>query len=199
MEPFDELKQDWKSQQNDTEIDVHQLKEKVMNRLVSDQKKLIFSNLFVSVSFAAVFIVMAWIWNSNPDRTIYFYASLISMSVLLLGTLAGLWAGVQYKNEHTCKSTLEFLQANIQKLTIRKFMLQKFMPVYMILLLLCFYFYYAVIFAGAEPATQLMAYGLTTLFIGGIFYLSRGKRKRQIEQIEKLQEGLEKLRDELKV
>lgn len=199
MKPFDELKQDWKSQQNDNEIDVKQLKEKVMNRLVSDQKKLVLSNLFVSVSFAAVFIVMAWVWSSNPSRSIYFYASLISMSFLLLGTLAGLWAGVQYKNEHTYKGTLEFLQANIQKLSIRKFMLQKFMPVYMILLLLCFYFYYADIFAGAEPATKLMAYGLTTLFIGGIFYLSRGKRKRQIEQIEKLQEGLEKLRDELKV
>lgn len=197
MEPFDELKKDWKSQQNDAEIDVHQLKEKVMNRLVSDQKKLILSNLFVSVSFAAVFMVMAWIWSSNPDRTVYFYASLISMSALLLGTLAGLWAGVQYKNEHTYKGTLEFLQANIQKLTIRKFMLQKFMPVYMILLLLCFYFYYADIFAGAEPTTKLMAYGLTTLFIGGIFYFSRGKRARQIEHVDKLRNELKKLRGQL--
>ncbi|WP_069130286.1 hypothetical protein [Rhodohalobacter halophilus] len=199
MKTFDELKQNWKSQQNDAEIDVHQLKEKVMKRLVSDQKKLILSNLFVSVSFAIVFVVMAWVWSSNPDRTIYFYASLISMSILLAGTLAGLWAGVQYKNEHTYKGTLEFLQANIQKLTIRKFMLQKFMPVYMILLLVCFYFYYADTFKDAEPVSTFTAYALTTLFFAGVYYFSRGKRVRQIEQVEKLQIELEKIRDELEV
>ena len=198
MDPFNELKQDWKSQQNDSEVDVHQLKKNVMNNLVNHQKKMIFTNLFLSVAFAMVFMVLAWIWTSYPDRSIFFYSSLSGMGILLAVTLIGFWIGIQYKNEHTYQSTIEFLDANIQKLTIRKFMLQKFLPVYLILLLLCLYFYFADILSDSELLTKLLAYGLTTLFIVGFYFISRGKRSRQIVHNENLQIELKKLKEQLK-
>ncbi|MDZ7757993.1 hypothetical protein [Rhodohalobacter sp.] len=197
MEPFDNLKQQWKSQKLDKSIDIDKLKMNVVNSLINDQKKMIFTNLILSVAFAAVFMVLAWIWTSHPDRSIYFYASLTGMGVLLTVTLAGFWTGVQYKNEHTYKSTVEFITANIQKLNIRKFMLQKFVPAYLILLLLCLYFYFADILRGSEPMAKVLAYGLTTIYVAGVFYFSRGKRARQIKHTEDLRLDLEDLKEQL--
>ncbi|MFU8862023.1 MAG: hypothetical protein ACNA8K_16560 [Cyclonatronaceae bacterium] len=197
MNQFESLKEQWKTQKSDETIDLESVRESVNRKMISEQKKLIFSNLFVSVSFAIVFIVMAWVWTNNPGRTMYFYASLVSMGVLLLTTLAGLWAGVHYKYEDSFTGTREYVVNSIKKLRIRKFMIQKFIPIYMVLLLLCFYFYYADIFSNADWLITLSAYGGTTLFFVAGHYFSRKKKIRQIGKIDEIILDLEQLKNEL--
>jgi hypothetical protein len=197
MNQFESLKELWQAQKSEETIDLASFRESVNKKMISEQKKLIFSNLFVSVSFAIVFIVMALVWTNNPGRTIYFYASLVSMGILLLTTLAGLWAGVHYKKEDSFTGTREYVVNSIQKLRIRKFMMQKFIPIYMVLLLLCFYFYYADIFRNADWVITLLAYCGTTLFFIAGHYVSRKKKIRQINKIEEIIQDLEQLKNEL--
>lgn len=196
MNPFEQIKKEWKSQQEEPDIDLESIRSKTKMELFSQQRKLIFTNLFVSISFAAVFIVLGWVWNSFPDRSPYFYVSLVSMGLLLLFTLAGFWAGVQYKNEESYKATGEYLKARIKKLSIRKFMIEKFLPVYLVLLLSFFYMYYADILAGDSLSYTLSVYAGTTLFFIFVYLISRKKQRRKVKEIDELMHKLRKWADE---
>lgn len=197
MNLFDQMKKDWRSQQNKSEVDLESIYSKTKQELFSNQRKLIFTNLFISISFAAVFVVLGWVWNSFPDRTLYFYISLASMGVLLFVTMAGIWAGVQFNSETSYKTTIEFLKDYIKKLHIRKFMIEKFVPVYLVLLLFFFYMYYADILAGASLPITISAYGGTTLFIIAVYMISRKKQRYKVNEIDEMIQKLSKWVDEL--
>ncbi|MDP4528700.1 hypothetical protein Q3O59_06600 [Alkalimonas delamerensis] len=197
MDPFEQFKSDWKNQDEAANVDLEYLKNKAHAEIKRQQRKLIFANLFTSVAFAAVFIVLAWIWTSMPERSTYFYISLIAMSVLLLITLIGIWAGVQFKNENAYQSPKAYVNQHLKKLKIRKFMLEKFMPVYLVLLLGTFYLYYADILSGASPRFILSAYGMTTAYFAIMYAFSRKKLHKKLKEIETLRAKLHRWRQEL--
>jgi len=196
MDPFEKMKEEWKSQKYESDIDLESIRRQTKNELFSHQRKLIFTNLFVSVAFALVFIVLGWIWNSFPDRTPYFYVGLASMGILLLATLAGFWAGVHYKKENSYKDTNKYLKDRIKKLSIRKFMIQRFVPIYLVLLLFCLFMYFADILANASAGYIFAAYGGTTLYIIIVYLVSRKMRQRKLKEIDELTEELRKWSNE---
>lgn len=196
MDPFERMKQEWKSHPDVPEADMESIRRQTKKELFSQQRKLIFTNLFVSVSFALVFIVIGWIWSSFPNRTPYFYTGLASMGVLLLVTLAGLWSGVHYKKENSYKGTKQYLKDRIRKLSIRKFMIQKFVPVYLVLLLFCLFMYFADILANASTTYIIAAYGGTTLYIIIVYIASRKSRLRKLNEIDLLINRLSKWSEE---
>ncbi|CUS48780.1 MAG: Protein of unknown function (DUF3180) [Idiomarinaceae bacterium HL-53] len=197
MDPFEQLKSDWKNQAQAPNVDLEHIKSKAHVEIKQQQRKLIFSNLFTSIAFATVFIVLAWIWTSMPNRSAYFYISLTSMSVLLVITLIGIWAGVQFKNENAYQSPKDYVNKHLKKLAIRRFMLEKFMPVYLVLLLATFYLYYADILAGTPPLFILSAYGVTTVYFAIMYVFSRKKLHKKLHEIERLRAYLERWRQEL--
>lgn len=192
MDPFERMKEEWKSQQDEPKIDMDTIQRQTKKELFSHHRKLIFTNLAVSVSFAVVFIVLGWIWSAFPDRTPYFYIGLASMGVLLLVTLVGFWAGVHYKKEDSYKVTNKYLKDRIKKLAIRKFMIQKFVPIYLVLLLLCLFTYYADILTNASAGYIFTAYGGTTLYFIIVYMASRKMRIRKLKEIDELIEKLRK-------
>ena len=192
MDPFERMKKEWKSQQHESAIDLDSIRRQTKKQLFNHQRKLIFTNLAVSVSFAMVFIVLGWIWNSFPNRTPYFYIGLASMGVLLLVTLIGFWAGVHYKKEDSYKGTNTYLKDRIKKLAIRKFMIQKFVPIYLVLLIFCLFMYYADILANTSAGYIFAAYGGTTLYFIIVYMASRKMRLRKMKEIDELIEKLRK-------
>lgn len=196
MDPFEKVKKEWDSQQLKPKIDLDSIRRETKSELFKHQRKLIFTNLAVSVSFAIVFIVLGWIWANFPNRTPYFYIGLASMGVLLLITLVGLWSGAHYKKEDSYKDTNEYLKDRIKKLSIRKFMIQKFVLIYMLLLLFCLFMYYADILANSSATYTFTAYGGTTLYFIVVYIASRKMRFRKLSEIEKLTEKLRKWSDE---
>ncbi len=196
MDPFEKVKKEWDSQQLKPEIDLDSIHRETKNELFKHQQKLIFTNLVVSVSFAIVFIALGWLWYCFPNRTLYFYIGLASMGLLLLVTLVGFWSGAHYKKEDSYKSTNKYLKDRIKKLSIRKFMIQKFFPIYLVLLLFCLFMYYADILANASVGYIFAAYSGTTLYFIVVYIASRKMRLRKLDEIEKLTEKLRKWSDE---
>lgn len=179
---FDLLKSVWQSKTDEAETDLQEIVSKAKTQLDKDQKRLIFTNLFISVSFAGVFIVMALIWSNFPDRSIYFYNSLLFMGILLIGMLVLMWLGVQFKSVDSSANTRRYIKQAMLKVKIRMFALRFATPIFMLLLLAAFFFYYADIFAGEPYTTYFLAYGGTTAYIGLVFFLSNKKRKRKLAE-----------------
>ncbi len=187
---FDLLKSLWQSKTDEAETDLQEIVSKAKTQLNKDQKRLIFNNLLISVSFAGVFIVMALIWTNFPDRSIYFYNSLLFMGILLIGMLVIMWLGVQFKSVDSSTNTRRYIKQAMLKVKIRMFALRYATPFFMLLLLAAFFFYYADIFANEPWPTILLAYGGTTAYIGLVFFLSNKKRKRKLSENKHLLELL---------
>jgi len=187
---FDLLKNIWQSKIDEADTDVQDIIAKAKTQLKKDQKKLVFTNLFISVSFAGVFIVMAWIWTSFPGRSIYFYNSLLFMGLLLISMLIIMWLGVHFKMLDSSLETKRYIRQAMLKVRIRMFALRYATPFFMLLLLATFFFYYAEIFANEAWPTILLAYGGTTAYIGLVFFLSNKKRKRKLSENKHLLELL---------
>lgn len=178
---FDELKNLWQTKTEVSELGDSEIIKSVKERLKINQRKLVFSNLFVSVSFAFVFIVIGWIWNSFPDRTPYFYLSLGFMGFLLISLLTVMWAGVNFRNINSLIETDEYIVQSIKKIKIRIFALKYALPVFLFLLLITFFFYYADVLAQETLLIKSAAYAATTLYFVIVAILSNKKRKRNLK------------------
>ncbi len=198
MDPFDPLREAWQKQPLPPPPALSQIRESAEKHLVHQQRRLVFSNLGVSVAFAGVFLVMAWVWTSFPGRSAYFYGSLAAMSVLLTATLAGLWAGVHYRNIDPDTDPLRYIAYSKKKLAVRRWMLLRFMPWYMFLLLAMMFLYYADVLAGADLVFKASAYGITLLYFVLVWLLSAKKRKRKRAEAEALDKYLAEWENSLK-
>ena len=179
---FDELKNLWQSKKDSYEFKDSEIIESVKERLKINQRKLIFGNLFVSVSFAIVFIVIGWIWNSFPDRTFYFYLSLSFMGFILISMLTLMWAGVNFNNIDPSIETDEFIQKSIRKIKIRIFSLKYALPIFLFFLLITFFFYYADVLAYETILIKVTAYTVTTVYFLLVAILSNKKRNRNLKE-----------------
>lgn len=178
---FDELKNLWQSKNQPSEFEDSEIIKSVKERLKTNQRKLIFGNLFLSVSFAFVFIVFGWIWSTFPDRTPYFYLSLSFMGFLLISLLAVMWAGVNFKNVAPSIGTDRYIQKSIEKIKIRIFALRYALPVFLFLLLITFFFYYADVLAEESALIKIIVYGATIIYFLIVVFLSNKKRKRNLK------------------
>lgn len=189
---FDELKNLWQTKTDVSEPGDSEIIKSVKERLKINQRKLIFSNLFVSVSFAFVFIVIGWIWNSFPDRTPYFYLSLGFMGFLLISLLTVMGAGVNFRNIDSLIETDEYIVQSIKKIKIRIFALKYALPVFLFLLLITFFFYYADVLAQETLLIKTAAYSATTLYFVIVVVLSNKKRKKTLQENYELIEYLKR-------
>ncbi len=195
---LDKLKNLWQSHTDNSDIDMTHIIPEARKQLKAQHKAMLISNIFVSISFVAVFIVILGVGTSFPDRSIYFYASLGAMGLLLVSLLAGMWAGVRFRNINSDMEPRRYIDSSIKKLKIRHFMLKYATPGFLILLLLVFMFYYADLFEGESEQFKILAYGITVLYFLIITVLMRKKRSRQLKEIVRLLQYLNLWKDNLK-
>lgn len=198
MDNFNELKEVWRQREVSDALPLDNLRKKAADKYVKDQKKLIFVNLFVSICFAGEFIIAGWIWSINPGRSLFFYTSLILIQILLVATLVGLWYGVQYKGEDAYESTVSYLKSQIKKLNFRIMMITRYVPIYLLLMMLFFYMYFADILSETSTAFTVMAYTLLTAFFVISWLISKKKQKKSLQTMIELERDLKEILNEIK-
>jgi hypothetical protein len=195
---FEDLKSEWKNQPSvDTQIDIENLQSRAEAELNNQQRTLVFTNLKVSISFAAVWIVIGLLWHFLPDRTPYFYTSMFLMGLILIVFLALMWLTVQYKNIDAFKSHKSYIQSNIKKLRLRKWTMEKGIWVYLILLTGVFYFYFVDVLADAELWIKVLAHISVPAYGLFIMWFVRKKNKAQLSEMDELIGNLEEWQKEL--
>lgn len=187
MDQFESYINKWKAQKSDIqEVDLQKIISQTQDRLTSHNRKLIFSNLGMSVAFAGVFITIGLIWNYFPDRTIPFYAGMFSMLVLLLVFVVAQWASVHYKRFNPETEPVKYIRYSLKKLILNKWMLQYGLPIYMVLLASAFILYFQDIMIGENLQFMIIAYSVTLGYIFLMAMLSLNKTKRKIDKINEL-------------
>ncbi len=179
---FDDLKKLWKSKNEPSELNDSDIIESVKDKLKTNRRKLILSNFILSISFALVFLVIGWIWNSFPDRTPYFYISLGFMGFLLISFITIMWAGVNLRNIDPAIETEKFINMSIKKIKLRIFAIKYATPVFLLMLLFTFYFYYADVLAGETAQIKFLAYAATTIYFLIIAIVTNKKRKKGLQE-----------------
>ncbi|MBK6266704.1 hypothetical protein JKA74_16785 [Marivirga sp. S37H4] len=187
MDQFELYKNQWQQQQpSDQELAIDDIRKKAQDDLTKHQRKLIFSNLFMSVSFAATIGMMVWIWNSMSDRSIYFYVSLIFIFVLLIVFAAIQWSGVQYKNIKPEINPKKFIDYSRKKLLHNRFTLKYGLPVYLFLLSAGLMMYFQDILVGGSLLFKVLAYGITFGYIIITSFFAYKKVKKKVKKIDEL-------------
>ncbi|KAA3611019.1 MAG: hypothetical protein D8M58_13640 [Calditrichaeota bacterium] len=193
MDEFKNLVEDWNSIKGETPTTLKDA-DSLMEKLKKIQRKILFSNLFMSVAFALTFIVLGWVYTSFPDHGPYFYGSLISMFILMIVTMGFSWYQVLFwRTPDMSQDMLSFSTHMIKKLKYLIWMTKVYVPFYTLMLALAFLFYFQDLLADASFQFKLIAYTLTFgwIFGIGIFSWIRKRKKQKIEIIpiiEQLQE-----------
>lgn len=184
MEKFEMILDSWKSIKDESQTSEKSLElvKQTVDNYKKQQRKLIFTNLFISVSFAFAFTVIALIWQAFPERTMYFYGSLIAMGMIMAVFLVLMWLGVQYRRYDPDSHTSKFVATAIKKIRIQNFILKWATPTFMVLLFMAFAFYYLDVFQAESLQFRIIAYGLTFAWILGLGFFTRKKRKSKIRR-----------------
>lgn len=197
MNDFNDIVNDWKSVSSG-EIKSKDTSDSLFTKLKKLQRKIVFGNLFMSVSFAAVFTVFIWLWNENPlkERSDNFYLGLTFMFILLTVTLAMMWYRVLFwRTPNDISENMKaFATKMLKKLRYFKWITNFFMPIYLILLAIGMSIYYQDVLHGASLKFKLTAYGLTyawLLIVG--FIVVRKKQKKNNKDVDPIIKNLEEI------
>ncbi|WP_046757801.1 hypothetical protein [Kordia jejudonensis] len=201
MNDFNDILNDWKSVSS-TEIEVNSESDSLFAKLKKLQRKIVFGNLFMSISFAAVFAVFIWLWNANlgKERSDNFYMGLTFMFVLLSITLVMMWYRVLFwRTPNDISENMKaFATKMLKKLRYFKWITSFFMPTYLVLLAVGITIYYQDVLQETSLTIKLIAYGATYvwLFVVG-FIMVRKKRKKNNKDVDPIIENLEEVLDTL--
>ena len=197
MNDFNDLQNDWKSVSS-SELQEKTQSDSFFGTLKKLQRKIVFGNLLMSISFALVFAVFSWLWIENPlkERSDNFYIGLTFMFILLTVTLAMMWYRVLFwRTPNDISENMKaFATKMLKKLRYFKWITNFFMPVYLVLLAIGMTIYFQDVLHGASLQFKFTAYGLTYawLFIVG-FIIVRKKQKKNNKDVDPIIENLEEV------
>ncbi|WP_430410528.1 hypothetical protein [Kordia sp.] len=197
MNDFNDMVNDWKSVSSG-EIKTTNVGDSLFAKLKKLQRKIVFGNLLMSLSFAIVFAVFIWLWKTNPlkGRSDSFYLGLTFMCILLTVTLAMMWYRVLFwRTPNDISENMKaFATKMLKKLRYLKWITNFFMPVYLLMLAVGMTIYFQDVLYGASWKFKLIAYGLTytwVLFVG--FVIMRKKQKKNNKDVDPIIENLEEI------
>lgn len=202
MNDFNDMINDWKSVSAE-EIVSKEVGDSLFGKLKKLQRKIIFGNLLMSISFAGVFTVFIWLWNENPlkERSDNFYLGLTFMFILLIITLAMMWYRVLFwRTPNDISENMKaFATKMLRKLNYFKWITNIFMPVYIVLLAIGITIYFQDVLREGSLQFKLIAYGLTYvwLFVVG-FIMLRKKRQKNAKEVDPIIENLEEILEMMK-
>ncbi|EDP98328.1 hypothetical protein U8527_20250 [Kordia algicida OT-1] len=197
MNDFNDMVNDWKSIATDN-TERKKVSDSLFGKLKKLQQKIVFGNLLMSLSFAAVFAVFIWLWNENPlkERSDNFYIGLTFMFILLTTTIAMMWYRVLFwRTPNDISENMKaFATKMLKKLRYFKWITNFFMPVYLVLLAVGMTIYYQDVLYETSLQFKMIAYGLTFvwLFVVG-FIVVRKKQKKNSKEIDPIIKSLEEI------
>ena len=197
MKDFNDMINDWNSVVSE-KIELTEKPNSLFDKLKKLQRKIVFGNLLMSVSFAAVFAVFIWLWKANPlkERSDNFYLGLTFMFVLLTITLAMMWYRVLFWRtpNHISENMKGFAIKTLKKLRYFVWITNFFMPVYLGLLAVGITIYFQDTLREVSLLYKVLIHTLTyawLLFIG--FMITRKKQKKNRKDVVPIIKNLEEI------
>ncbi|MEO0472884.1 MAG: hypothetical protein AAF206_24925 [Bacteroidota bacterium] len=131
---FDRYQQQWQ-QQSAPEVQLDRNHDSLMARIRKNQRRTVFGNLFMSISFAATFIGLGLMWRNQAGQSVWMDVGMLLIFLDMLGAMIFMWSLViRWTNRNVSLGSLEFVQSTITKLRRQKFITYLILPVYLLIL-----------------------------------------------------------------
>ncbi|WP_046744022.1 hypothetical protein [Kordia zhangzhouensis] len=201
MKDFNDMINDWNLVVS-SKTEVGKETNSLFEKLKKLQRKIVFGNLLMSISFATVFAVFIWLWKANPlkERSDNFYLALTFMFILLIVTLIMMWYRVLFWRtpNNISENMKEFAVKMLKKLRYFVWITNFFMPVYLILLAIGITIYFQDTLRNVTLSYKILIHTFTygwLLFVG--FIVTRKKQKKNNKDVVPIIKNLEEILETL--
>jgi hypothetical protein len=199
MMDFEELQKSWQSQPLTSPGEITAVQESVAGKWRKQQRGVLWSNIFTTIGFIAVFVVFGKIHIAfHAGRTILFDGSLVAMSLVMFVYLWVIWKGVALKKADFSAPVNNYLDHYLKTLHWRKKLITTYSWIYGVLLWTALMLYMLDVTHGGSVLFQAAAMGGTTAYIFGVLTITRyTSGRKKLRKIDELMLELEQLKGKM--
>lgn len=185
---FDELRKSWQTQPVNDITEITELKSGFQNKWQKNQKKVLRTNICMSIGFLGSIFFLLWVYNTYQAEYRWPFKVSIGTTILLMILFSLIsWRSYAFKKENLEGSFVEYIDYQIQKLFWQRKMLTQFIWVYSILLWLALVMYVWELTNGATALFRYTALAIITAYLVGLNIWSwYKKQKKQILAIDEM-------------
>lgn len=184
MDPIDDLQARWSA------APVPNLPTDITHTIRQQHRRHLRSVVWMSGGFALTYMVLVWVWMTNPDRGWAFNTSILLMGVLLAGMLLAQWSAVTFGNPSATLRPADYARSLKRKLRLRHFLLGPGIVIYGVLFMAILFLYYTDVLSQASGTFRLWAHLLTVAYVAGVGVFSIPTCRRKRAEIRQLLDGL---------
>lgn len=196
---FHELQDVWGDKKAPEHISLQLNRKGIVEQLYKLQRKTIFASLFVSVSFAVVFIILGLMWSKMVGNSWYFDLGVTITFLDMMIALGFIWSlVVSWKGKKFELDSISFIQKAIKRLKRRKFVMLVVLPLYICTLALGINLTYVHSLQELPIEERLLIHGgMTAVLILGMVFSLYVQRKHIRKKIDPLLEDLTQIKNSL--
>lgn len=177
---FEDIQKNWQSQSVNIPADDADFKKELQTRWQKHQRKVLLRNIFLTVSFAVVFVVIGWVYIAfNKQYGWPFAVSIGTMYILLAVFLWVSWRGYAFKTEYLDIASNDYIGYQLQKLNWQRKIITTYTVVYSVLLWLMLMMYTVEVTKHGSATFRFTALGVTTAYVLGVTLWSRFTRQKK--------------------
>lgn len=198
MKSFEDIQESWLSQPVNEKGVVPDLRV-VQSKWQKRQRKLLNSNLRMTVGFAVAMGVIGWVYLSFHGK--YGWAFDVSIAIVYLLMFVFLWVAWRsygFRKESFEDSSVECIDYQVRKLEWQRKTLTTYVWVYNLLLWMALCLYSLEITKNASVWFTVAAIGAITVYIGGIsLWVRLVRQKKQVRGIDEMVGELRGMRERI--
>ena len=197
---FEELQKTWQAQQAPEAAPAGSAPPgaaRVLDQVKALQRKVIFSNLGMTVSLSLTMVFLGWMWANQENATAWFHVGMALIFADMLLTMPLVWLrSVPWGNLRPDLSSREYIRAALKSFRFRQTSQRIIMPVYGLTLFVGIHLVYLGLFYDRTLQGRLWVHGGATAFMIVLFiftfYRQRHRYQRKFEPVVKELEQLER-------
>ncbi len=187
MATFEELQNSWRSQPVSQQEDPAAMQARFAEKLARQQRSVLWSNIAVTVGFAAASAVIVWVYFSfSEGRSAFFGGSIVCMLALMAIYLWVLWQGMSFRKRLDL-SDPRYTEHYISILSWRRKTMTQYAFIYSLLLWAALMCYMYDVLGDAPLSYKIGGPLATSIYIWGIYFISkRTKVKRKVKELDEM-------------
>jgi len=196
---FEDLQNSWQGQRIKEPADADQFKMAMETKWSRHQRKLLRSNIFLTLCFALTMPGITLVYLTYQDDFGWaFKLSIIFINILMVVFLLVYWRSYGFKKENLEHPSTSYISYQLKKLKWQRKTVTTYSQVYAVLLWINVMCYSWEVTSKAPPMFRYTALAVFTIYIFGINIWQRlTKQKRRIKDIDEIISELNHLKKEL--
>jgi uncharacterized membrane protein YqjE len=191
---FEELKNSWQTQPLNTDMKIRDFKIAFDSKWQKHQRKVLKTNVCMSLGFLSAMTVNAWVYLSFKDQYDWpFQASLITSTLLMIIFAAISWRSYGFKKENFEASSRDFIHYQMEKINWQRKVIAQYFWVYIVLLWLALILYIWEITSGGTEIFRYSALLISSTFLWLLSFREARTQRKKLAFLDAMKSDLQDL------